>query len=257
VDLGPPANGAGALKAIGVIPARMASSRFPGKPLAEIAGRPMLEHCWRGASQSGLLDQVLVATCDAEIREWAQGAGIGCVMTSDSHERATDRVVEAAAAIEAETVVLIQGDEPLVTGAMVDAALEPVLGGRAACTNLVRRIEDEQDFANPNTIKVVADRDGRALYFSRSPVPSLAQAPFGSPPALKQVCVFGFARPTLLEFSELEPTPLEVAESIDMLRYLEHGRHVHLVETDELTHAVDVPSDIQVVESMLATAGRI
>lgn len=257
MDPGPSAGRVRTLKAIGVIPARMDSSRFPGKPLAEIAGRPMLEHCWRGASQSDLLDEVLVATCDAEIREWAEDAGVACVMTSDSHERATDRVVEAAAASDAETVVLIQGDEPMVTGAMVDAALKPVLGGRAACTNLARRIEDAQDFDNPNTIKVVADREGRALYFSRSPVPSTAHGPFGSAPMLKQVCVFGFDRSTLLEFSELDPTPLEIAESIDMLRYLEHGRDVHLVETEERIHAVDVPSDIEVVERMLAAAGRI
>jgi 3-deoxy-manno-octulosonate cytidylyltransferase (CMP-KDO synthetase) len=235
---------------------RMASSRFPGKPLAPIAGIPMVEHCYRGAAASRHLDDVVIATCDREIAEWAETREIGCVMTSDRHERATDRVVEAASSMEADVAVLIQGDEPMVTPGMVDAALEPVLEGRAGCTNLAKRIEDAEDFANPNTIKIVADLEGRALYFSRSGVPSTAQTPFGAAPAFKQVCVFGFVRDTLLEFSTLEPTPLEVAESIDMLRYLEHGRPVHLVETTEDTHAVDVPDDVELVERLMAAAGR-
>lgn len=244
------------MRAVGFIPARMASSRFPGKPLATIAGSPMLAHCWRGASASELLDEVLIATCDEEIRTWADGAGIGCVMTSDRHERATDRVVEAVVETEADAVVLIQGDEPMVTGEMVDAALRPVLDGRAGCTNLVKRIEDQNELESPNTIKVVSDRDGRALYFSRSPIPSPAQSDFAALRAFKQVCVFGFSRAQLEEFSTLQPTPLEEAESIDMLRYLEHGREVRFVETGERTHAVDVPADIEVVEQMLSAAGR-
>lgn len=241
-----------AARAVGVIPARMASTRFPGKPLAPIGGSPMLEHCFRGASASAMLDEVVIATCDQEIEVWAENAGIRAVMTSDAHLRATDRVVEASAAIDAEAIVLIQGDEPMVTGAMVDAALGPVLDGGAGCTNLMRRIDDEEDLLNPNTVKVVADLAGRALYFSRSPLPSPAQAGFEALAAQKQVCVFGFRRDYLLEFSALAPTPLEVAESIDMLRYLEHGRAVHLVETRETTHAVDVPEDITLVEQMLA-----
>jgi 3-deoxy-manno-octulosonate cytidylyltransferase (CMP-KDO synthetase) len=239
-------------RAVGFIPARMGSTRFPGKPLAPIDGSPMLEHCYRGAAGSDLLDDVLIATCDQEIVTWAEGAGIGAVMTSDAHERATDRVVEAAESVDAEAIVLIQGDEPMVTPAMIDAALAPVLEGQAGCTNLIKRIDDEDDFLNPNTIKVVRDLEGRALYFSRGPLPSPAQAGFGAFDAWKQVCIFGFTRDYLFEFSRLAATPLEVAESIDMLRYLEHGRPVHLVETTEETHAVDVPEDILLVEQMLA-----
>jgi 3-deoxy-manno-octulosonate cytidylyltransferase (CMP-KDO synthetase) len=212
----------------------------------------MLEHCYRGAAASSLLDEVVIATCDQEISTWAETAGIGAVMTSDAHERATDRVVEAAEQVGADVVVLIQGDEPMVTPGMIDAALGPVLEGRAGCTNLVKRIEDEEDFVNPNTIKVVQDLEGRALFFSRGPLPSPAQAGFGAFDAWKQVCIFGFTRDYLSEFSRLAPTPLEIAESIDMLRYLEHGRPVHLVETAEETHAVDVPEDILLVEQMLA-----
>jgi 3-deoxy-manno-octulosonate cytidylyltransferase (CMP-KDO synthetase) len=232
----------------------MASTRFPGKPLTPIAGRPMLEHCWRGSAESDLLDEVVVATCDSEIRDWAESAGVGCVMTSASHERATDRVAEAAEHIDAEAFVLIQGDEPLVSASMIDAALRPVVEGDATCTNLVKRIRSEQELASPNIVKVVSDLSGRALYFSRSPLPSPLHSGFDGIAAYNQVAIFGFRRETLLDFARLSPTPYEIAESVDMLRYVEHGRPIQLVESTETTHAVDVPDDVAVVERMLAAA---
>lgn len=238
------------MNAIGVIPARMGSSRFPGKPLAPIAGRPMLAWCHEGASKSRHLDEVVIATCDVEIADWAEREGIRAVMTSDRHERATDRVVEAAQSFsQAEAFVLIQGDEPMIDAEMVDAAIEPVVERGASCTNLVKRIETQEEFESPNTIKVVADLRGRALYFSRSAVPSPAQVGFAELAAFKQVCVFGFTRRGLLRFAELEPTPLEIAESVDMNRYLEHGEPIDLVETDKETCAVDVPEDVARVEA--------
>lgn len=240
------------MKVVCFIPARMGASRFPGKVLAPIAGRPMLEHCYRGAAQSDLLDEVVVATCDAEIEEWARGAGIASAMTSPKHERATDRVAEAAACSDADVVVLVQGDEPLVSADMVDAALEPVLAGEAECTNLIRRIDDEDDFRSPNTVKVLFDLQLRALAFSRSPIPNPERLGFEGTAAYKQVAVFGFTRERLLEFSELPPTPLEIAESVDMLRYLEHGLPIRFVETARTTHGVDVPEDVTVVEQILA-----
>lgn len=240
------------VKVVCFIPARMGASRFPGKVLAPIAGRPMLEHCYRGAAQSELLDEVVVATCDAEIEEWARGAGISCAMTSPEHERATDRVAEAAERSDADVVVLVQGDEPLVTPDMVDAALGPVLAGEAECTNLVKRIDDEDDFLSPHTVKVLFDLEQRALAFSRSPLPNPERLGFAGVAAYKQVAVFGFTRERLLEFSRLEPTPLEIAESVDMLRYLEHGRAIRFVETERTTHGVDVPDDVAVVERILA-----
>jgi 3-deoxy-manno-octulosonate cytidylyltransferase (CMP-KDO synthetase) len=232
----------------------MASTRFPGKPLAPIAGRPMLEHCWRGSDGSELLDEVVIATCDAEIREWAESAGVGCVMTSPDHVRATDRVAEAAEQIDAEAFVLIQGDEPLVTPSMIDAALRPVLEAGAVCTNLVKRLRSEEELNNPNLVKVVGDRSGRALYFSRSPIPTTLHSGFEGIAAYNQVAIFGFRRDTLLEFAALEPTPLEIAESVDMLRYVEHGRPIQLVESNEATQSVDVPEDVVLVERMLAAA---
>src|SRR4051812_30372404 len=129
----------------------MGSTRYPGKPLAEIAGEPMLMHCHRGAAASELLDECLIATCDEEIRAWAESAGIGCVMTSPDHERATDRVAEAAERTDADAVVLIQGDEPLVEPGMIDAALRPVLEEGVGCTNLVKQIGREEA-ESPNTV---------------------------------------------------------------------------------------------------------
>jgi 3-deoxy-manno-octulosonate cytidylyltransferase (CMP-KDO synthetase) len=240
------------MSAFGFIPARMASSRFPGKPLAEIAGRPMLAWCYEGAVASELLDEVMICTCDLEIAEWAKAEGISCVMTSDEHVRATDRVVEAAAQTDAEYVVLIQGDEPLVVPAMIDAVLRPVLDGNAACTNLIRRIEDPAELATPNTVKVARDRAGRALYMARSEIPTTIHVGWDAVEAFKQVAIFGLTRERLLEFAELEPTPYELAESVDMMRYIEHGREILLVETSETLHAVDVPEDVSVVEQLLA-----
>jgi 3-deoxy-manno-octulosonate cytidylyltransferase (CMP-KDO synthetase) len=244
------------VKVVCFIPARMGASRFPGKVLTPIAGRPMLEHCYRGAANSKLLDEVVIATCDAEIEAWAQSRGIACVMTSPAHERATDRVAEAAARSEADAVILVQGDEPLVTADMVDAALGPVLSGTAECTNLVRRIDDEDDFRNANTVKVVFDLQKHALAFSRSLVPNPDRLGFDGIGAYKQVAVFAFTRERLLEFSRLPPTPLEIAESVDMLRYLEHGRPIQFVETERTTHGVDVPEDVEIVERILAGRGE-
>jgi 3-deoxy-manno-octulosonate cytidylyltransferase (CMP-KDO synthetase) len=231
----------------------MASSRFPGKPLTPIAGRPMLEHCYRGTRESTSLDDVVIATCDEEIANWAAAQEIPYVMTSDQHERATDRVAEATESVDADAIVLVQGDEPLVTADMVDAALAPVLNEGAGCTNLVKRIDTEDEFTSENTVKVVADLEGHAMYFSRSPIPSPRLLSFGALQTYKQVAVFGFTRARLLEFSSLEPSPLELAESVDMLRYLEHGRPIHVVETHRNTHGVDIPGDVAVVEEFMAT----
>ena len=236
----------------GVIPARMESSRFPGKPLAPLHGLPMIEHVFRRAKLCAQLDEVYVATCNDEIREAALGFGAKVIMTSAMHERATDRVAEAAEHTEADIVVMIQGDEPMITPAMIETALEPLLSEPSTtCVNLVHRIESQTEFVDPNTIKVVADLNGEALYFSRSPIPNVS-IEHTNAKVFKQVCVIPFRRECLREFAKLSPTPLEIAESIDMLRLLEHGRKVRLVEADVATHAVDTPADLQTVERLMS-----
>jgi len=237
---------------VAIIPARMGSSRFPGKPLAHLLGRPMIEHVLRRAEMCTQLHAVYVATCDEEIRIVVEGLGGRVIMTSPTHERATDRVAEAAEQIDAGIVVMIQGDEPMVTPAMISAAVTPLLADRSVeCVNLVRRITKRHEYLDPNTIKVVRDVNHDALYFSRAPIPALEFTETDQLPVFKQVCVIPFRREFLREFTRLPPTPLEHAESIDMLRLIEHGRRVRLVETTVETHAVDTPEDLRLVETLM------
>ena len=241
---------------VAIIPARMGSSRFPGKPLAQLLGRPMIEHVLRSVEMCTQLDAVYVATCDEEIRKVVEEFGGRVIMTSPSHERATDRVAEAAEQIEAGIVVMVQGDEPMITPEMIEAAIAPLMADRSVgCVNLVHRITKRHDYSDPNTIKVAMDVNGDALYFSRAPIPAIEFSETVQLPVFKQVCVIPFRRESLREFTRLPPTPLERAESIDMLRLIEHGRRVRLVETTVETHAVDTPEDLRLVETLMDGSG--
>ncbi len=203
----------GEVKAVAVIPARMGSSRFPGKPLAPILGRPMIEHVYKRVAMCKTLSGTYVATCDVEIRQAAVAFGAPVVMTADTHERASDRVAEAAQYLDADIVVLVQGDEPMISPDAVAASLRPFQGNPAVqCVNLTKRIESEDEFRSPNTIKVVIDRAGDALFMSRQPIPTMAKLGFSHTTAFKQVCIIPFTRPALEDYSQLSPTPLEVAE---------------------------------------------
>ncbi|MCB2226151.1 MAG: 3-deoxy-manno-octulosonate cytidylyltransferase [Desulfarculaceae bacterium] len=242
------------MKVAAVIPARMGSSRFPGKPLAPILGRPMLEHVFHRTAMSKVLSETVIATCDQEIFDAAQAFGARAIMTSDQHQRASDRVAEAAEKLDAEIVVLVQGDEPMTMPEMIDQAVEPMLADPSiACVNLAKRLSAESDYNDPNTIKMVMDLKGDALYFSRNPIPSPYQLGFAGLRVYKQVCIIPFTRTALFDYRDLEPTPLEVAESVDMLRFLEHGRKVRLIETQFDTQAVDTPQDLARVEAMMAS----
>ena len=240
------------MQVVAVLPARMGSSRFPGKPLAPILGRPMIEHVYYRTALCQQLSAVYVATCDDEIKQAVEGFGGNVIMTSPKHQRASDRVAEAAEELEADILVLIQGDEPMVVPEMIDAAVAPMLSERdVQCVNLAKRIDSEEEYQDPNTIKVVMDLRGDALYFSREPVPTQRVASFNNIPVFKQVCIIPFRRDCLLEYARLEPTALEQAESVDMLRFLEHGYRVRMVETEFNTHAVDTPADLALVESLI------
>ena len=242
------------LKIIAMIPARMGSSRFPGKPLASILGRSMIEHVYRRTSMCNLLDDVWVATCDQEIMDAVTAFGGKAVMTSASHERASDRIAEAMQQSDADIVVMVQGDEPMTYPQMIEASLQPLFSGdqQLMCVNLVARIDSEAEFESPNTIKVVMDEDGFAVYMSREPIPTRHRMPFGRIPAYKQVCIIPFTREGLDLFTRMSPTPLEETESIDMLRFIEHGHRVKMVETELSTHAVDTADDLKFVEKLMA-----
>jgi len=212
----------------------------------------MIEHVFRRATMCNVLNEVFVATCDEEIRKVVESFGGRALMTSPEHERASDRVAEAAEQIKADTVVMIQGDEPTITPEMIVSALEGMLrDNTVSCVNLVRRIVSRQEYIDPNTIKVVRNARMDALYFSRTPLPALRADDFSETDVFKQVCVIPFRRDFLTQFARLAPGPLERAESIDMLRILEHGDQVRLVETEVYTHAVDTPDDLQSVETLM------
>ena len=245
------------MKAIGIIPARMASSRFPGKPLAPIHGVPMVGHVYFRSKMSRVLEEVYIATCDEEIRRYAASIGAPCIMTAATHERASDRAAEAMLKIEAQTgrkadiVAMIQGDEPMITPEMMDLAIAPFRADPALqVTNLMARMNTAEEFEDPNEVKVVVNLRGDALYFSREPIPSRKKGA-REVPMLKQVCIIPFRRDYLLTFNSLPPTPLEVIESVDMMRILEHGGRVRMVMTETETLSVDTPADLKrVVEKM-------
>jgi 3-deoxy-manno-octulosonate cytidylyltransferase (CMP-KDO synthetase) len=242
------------MKTIAVIPARMGSSRFPGKPLAKILGRPMIEHIYKRVAMSKSLDATYIATCDEDIRKVAEDFGATVIMTAATHERASDRVAEAVTHIDADLIVMVQGDEPMTHPDMIDTAVAPFKNyPQLGCVNLVRKIDHETDYLDTNTIKVVMNQQGDALYMSRRPIPTLAKSGFSDTVAYKQVCIIPFRRTTLFQYTRLAPTPLEQLESIDMLRLLEHGYPIKMVHTEFNTQAVDTPADLARVAKLMET----
>jgi len=234
----------------------MGSSRFPGKPMAKIHGKPMIGHVYERVVEAQILDIVAVATCDKEIADYIESIGGRTIMTSDRHERASDRCAEALLKLEKEQgekfdiVVMVQGDEPMTRPEMLTEAVEPMLGdANIQVVNLVGKIDTEDEFEDRNCIKVVCDLNSDALYFSREPVPTRSKT--DSILMHKQVCIIPFRRDYLLKYTELEPTPLELAESVDMMRVLEHGDKVRMVPTQYETYAVDTPDDLVRVEKLM------
>jgi 3-deoxy-manno-octulosonate cytidylyltransferase (CMP-KDO synthetase) len=243
------------LKIIGVIPARMGSSRFPGKPLAPILGLAMIEHVYRRTTMCSALSEVYVATCDQEIFDAVSAFGGKPIMTSAEHQRASDRVAEAVASLAADIIVMVQGDEPMTYPEMIEQSVTPFSMSDAdiVCVNLAAKIMTEEEFEDRNTIKVVMDAEGFAVYMSREPIPTRHLQGFNQISAFKQVCIIPFTHAGLEAFTRLPSTPLEEAESIDMLRFIEHGYKVKMVETSFSTHAVDTPADLKNVEKLMMT----
>jgi 3-deoxy-manno-octulosonate cytidylyltransferase (CMP-KDO synthetase) len=248
------------MKVLAIIPARMDSSRYPGKPMVPILGVPMIGHIYQSVSQCSDVNMTVVATCDAVIFDYVTSIGGKAIMTSKSHQRASDRCAEALLKVEKETgvnfdcVVMIQGDEPMTKPEMVSQALRPfTIDSNIQVANLVATIASEQEFNDRNCIKVVCDQDNNAIYFSRSPIPNSSHSDEGAA-RKKQVCVIPFRRDFLITFNALQATPLEVAESIDMLRVIEHGFKVHMVPTEYLSFAVDTPEDRDRVEKLMGMA---
>lgn len=235
----------------------MGSTRFPGKPLEPILGMPMIGHVYKRVMLSERLDEVYVATCDTEIFEYIDSIGGRAIMTADTHERCTDRTAEAIQKIKDEfgqtfdVVVMVQGDEPMVTPGMIDIAIEEMVKDpELNVVNLMTKIDVMDEFIDPNEVKVVVDLQGNALYFSREPIPSVKKSSENLN-WYKQVCIIPFRTPYLFKFNDLIPTPLEEIESVDMMRILEHGDDVRCVETDELVYSVDTLEDLRKVEEFM------
>ena len=245
------------MRIIGIIPARMESSRYPGKPLAKIHGIPMVGHCYLRSKMCSLLDEVYVATCNKEVVDYMTSIGGQAIMTANTHERASDRAAEAMLKAEAMTgkktdiVVMIQGDEPMLTPEMLSDAIAPMKADTSIeVLNLVGDIATREEQDDPNEVKVVVAQNGDALYFSREPIPSWKKGA-QSLPMKKQICIIPFRRDYLLKFNSLPQTPLEIAESVDMLRVLESGGKVRMVPTAVESYSVDTPEDLNEVETAM------
>ena len=237
-------------KVVAFIPARMAASRFPGKPLAPILGLPMIEHVRRRVALSDAVDTVVVATCDDEIMETVTRAGGRAVMTKPTHERCTDRIAEAAESVDCDVAIIVQGDEPLFLPEVLADVVEPfLLDDGVEVTNLLSTIEDRADLADVDIVKTVLDERGRVLCYSRSPIPHFrVDAPC---PMYRQTGVSAFSRAFLQIYTGLAPTALEIVESVDFLRILGYGHTIQGVVFDDRTVGVDRPGDVDRVERIL------
>lgn len=248
------------MRVVAIIPARYASTRFPAKPLVDIHGKPMVQHVYERTRMASHVDEVIIATDDERILAAAQDFGARAVLTSPRHETGTDRLAEVAADLtDVDLIVNVQGDEPMIEAEMIDTAIAPLkentdisMGTLMAC------IGSQEDFIDPNVVKVVTDQHGLALYFSRSPIPHTRDADSAVMPGAMHVLgyrhigLYVYRRDFLLRYPHLAPTPLEQAEKLEQLRALEHGYRIHVALTRHQSMGVDTPKDLEKVKAALA-----
>jgi len=221
--------------------------------LADIDGRPMIEHVYRRASAAPAVSQVIVATDDLRIATRVRDFGGNVRLTKATHETGTDRIAEIVATLDCDVVVNVQGDEPLLDPRAIGELVAPFRSDPGLqMTTLYRRIHDPAELNNPNVTKVVVDRGGFAMYFSRAPIPHLRRAGTGWPPLYRHIGIYAHRRSALLVMAALEPTPLERAESLEQLRALEHGIRIKAIETKYESFGVDTPEDLEQVRRLMA-----
>jgi len=253
-------------KVVAIIPARYASTRLPGKPLIEIAGKPMILRVIERAKQTSSISRVIVATDDERVFQAVSSAGAEAMMTSPDHATGTDRLAEVAAKLDAEIIVNIQGDEPLIEPSTIEAAVAPLLADRSIMMSTTcEPIESVEDALKSNVVKVVIDRDGFALYFSRNPIPfpraavlehgSIKAALRARPELLKafnkHTGLYAYRRDFLLAYAKLPPSQLEQSEMLEQLRALEHGYKIKVVAVPHRSIGVDTPEDLKLVKRMI------
>jgi len=238
-------------RAAAIIPARYESTRFPGKPLALILGRPMIQWVYEGVREARLVDRVIVATDDERIRDAATSFGAEARLTSRAHNSGTERAADVSQIIDNNIIINVQGDEPLVTGALIDSLVEVLQDEGIPMATLMAKVRDLGLIADPNIVKVVPDRAGYALYFSRAPLP------FGASDFFYQhIGIYGFRKDFLAKFAAMKPSRLERLEKLEQLRTLENGGRIRMVEAPSPTLSVDRPDDIIKVENFLRNKGH-
>jgi len=256
------------MKITAIIPARYGSSRFEGKPLVDILGKPMIQHVYERVLQAKLITEVIVATDDRRIFEAVQRFRGRVVMTSRRHSSGTDRVAEVARKLKSEIIVNVQGDEPLIKGAIIDKAVRPLLTDKTLVMSTLRiRLRDAGDWLNPNVVKVVTDGNGDALYFSRAPIPyprglglreleaKVPEEKEALPKGIyKHIGVYVYRKEFLLKLSRMKPTPLEKLEKLEQLRALENGFRIKAVAVNYDPVSVDTPEDHQRVITILSAS---
>ncbi len=236
-------------KAIAIIPARYNSTRLPGKPLVNILGKPMIQHVWERAMKAGKIERVIVATDDERVSDVVSGFAGEAIMTSKNLLSGTDRVAEVVSGLtfETEIIVNVQGDEPMIQPDMIDQVVKLLQNdSRASIGTLCRKIKDKKEITDPNIVKVVFDKEGFALYFSRSPIPYNRDG-HGSVSYYKHLGIYSYRRDALLRLSSMNPTLLEETEKLEQLRALENGFRIKVGETDRDTIGVDTMEDLEKV----------
>ena len=248
---------------LAVIPARYHSTRFPGKALADLAGRPMIEHVYRRTSAATRVHGTIVATDDERIARAVQDFGGAVIMTRADHPTGTDRIAEVVAALPCRLVVNVQGDEPLLEPSTIDAAGAPLPDDPSIeMSTLCRAFANVDEFTSPHVVKVVTDLRGRALYFSRAPIPGHLDGPAAAFASLTAVScaahigLYVYRRDVLLRLAGLPPVPLEAIERLEQLRALAHGIGIHVVETAHPSVGVDTPADMERVRQLLMAPSR-
>lgn len=244
------------MRAIGIIPARMGSSRYPNKPMALLHGMPMVGHCYQRTRLAQGIAATYVATCDAEIADYVRSIGGEAIMTASSHTRATTRTAEAMEKMEAasgemtDVVVMVQGDEPLILPETIAETLDHFEDPSVDIVNIMSRLRSYEHFIDKNNVKVVVNQHKDALYFSREPIPSPWHG-LDDVPMYMQTGIIAFRRDTLLRFNAMEETPLEKIESVDMNRVLETGGRIRMVLTESITIGVDTPQELKEAEELM------
>lgn len=239
------------MNVVGVIPCRYASTRFPGKPLADINGKPMMWHVYQRCIESGVLDEIYIATEDQRILDAAEALGLRAVMTHDNHETGTDRVAEVATKIDADIYVNIQGDEPLLDPDAISRVVKGLIASddsMVMASNAYAPMTEPNDVIDTNVVKVIISAHGNAMAYSRQPIP---YPKAGKAQYNRQLGLYAFRKSGLLVFSEHQAKYIESTEGVEMYRLVEHGYHVKMIETSDDSISVDTPEDLKRVVTLM------